>query len=176
MIFTNSVKVQRSSTSNEVHRNVIPYIVDLMRWQKVSGTAKTSEIEPSFPFHNNSGLKESKQNQKRINDYEEWKKQWLDSVEEHCHGGLLGSVDGRTKSHPEELIAVVFPSEEVEIILSTNMFVATRIFDQDIQQTIWDPVTIKGLEANHHCGVAMVHHNERLTQYRRAGRKIWVRW
>ena len=70
---SNSVK-DRLEYFHEVHRNVPP-IVDLMRWS-FQNAAKTSEIEDLFSIPE-GGTASITTNQKRIDDYEEWKKQFL---------------------------------------------------------------------------------------------------
>ena len=177
---SNSVK-DRLEYFHEVHRNVPP-IVDLMRWS-FQNAAKTSEIEDLFSIPE-GGTASITTNQKRIDDYEEWKKQFLAGREAaRAEGTLpwgvfyLGSVDGvPSKISLEELIKVIeiasYSDDPIEIILPDEhhrKLVATELSDQDIQQTIWDPVTIKGLENKTIIAVSPWSiHNERLTQYVRA--------
>ena len=175
---SNSVK-DRLEYFHEVHRNVPP-IVDLMRWS-FQNAAKTSEIEDLFSIPE-GGTASITTNQKRIDDYEEWKKQFHQAgrllvLREHCRmvsSTLVQWMESSKislRTHQGNSFRAIF-DDPIEIILPDEhhrKLVATELSDQDIQQTIWDPVTIKGLENKTIIAVSPWSiHNERLTQYVRA--------
>ena len=130
-----------------------------MRWS-FQNAAKTSEIEDLFSIPE-GGTASITTNQKRVDDYEEWKEQFLAGREAARAEGMLpwgvfylGSVNGvPNKISLAELVEVIeiasYSDDPIEIILPDEhhrKLVATKLSDQDIQQTIWDPVTIKDLK------------------------------
>ena len=154
---SNSVK-DRLRSFDEVHRNVPP-IVDLMKWS-FAESAKTPNIAEYFSIED-GGTAFIKTSKKRSEEYEAWKYAYEKDSKSQSEGATfplgvfyLGDVKGEpTKISFEKLIALIesvsYSEEPVEVILPDEfhrLMVADRLKEAGIQQTVWDPVSIKGLE------------------------------
>ena len=177
---SNSVK-DRLKYFHEVHRNVPP-IVNLMRWS-FQNAAKTDEISDLFSIPE-GGTASIITNAKRVDDYNRWQKQFLDDdVDLRTEGSFpwgvfyIGTVDGTPRkislsdlievielaSYSEDPIEIILPDEHHRKLVAEELKNAPG---KGIQQTVWDPVTIKGLENKTIIAVSPWSiHNERLKQF-----------
>lgn len=172
---SNSVTGNRLEHFKVVHRNVPP-IVDLMRWSFLNA-AKTEEIEHLFDIPD-GGTASISTSEKRVEDYAHWKADRANHDGELPWGVFyLGSVNGKpTKISLNQLLKIIekasYSDEPIEIILPDEYhrkLISRKLSEDNIQQTVWDPVTIKGLENTTIIAVSPWSiHTERLTQFVRS--------
>ena len=178
---SNSVK-DRLDFFHVVHRNVPP-IVDLMRWS-FRKAAITPHIDEELVIPK-GGTADIETSTKRREEYELWKENHDDASEDSEGKGIpqgvffIGDIrTGKpTKISLKELIQIIkiasFSEEPIEIILPDEHH--RKIVEDElksaeegvgIQQTVWDPVSIKGLENRTIIAVSPWSiHNDRLKIY-----------